>query len=600
MNEREKSIYRLFRGRLIPAVRRFAASEVGWKARMLFAALMALLLGINGLNVVNSYVGRDFMTAIAERHTAEFIRQAILYVGVFAASTIVAVISRFAEESLGLLWREWLTRRLVTLYLDHHIYYRMKESGKIDNPDQRIAEDVRACTATTISFVLMMLNGTVTILAFSGVLWSISPLLFAIAVLYAAAGSYGAILLGRPLLKLNYDQLDKEADFRAGLIHVRENAESVALLHREGRLEARLLNRLDALVANFRKIIAINRNLGFFTTGYNWLIQIIPALIVAPLFFAEKVEFGVIPQAAMAFAQLLGAFSLIVNQFQSISSFAAVVTRLDGLGSAIEQAQTEEMAATERCEHNRPMIECPICAERLKVSSALEICEQSEDIAYEGLTLLSSEDRRPLMKDLSATIPHGARLLIVGPNDAAKVALFRATAGIWSAGAGRIARPEASQLYFLPERPYLPPGTLRDVLTRTGQEQSVSDDRILDVLRELSLQPLLERIGGLEAELDWDDALSLGEQQLLAIAQLLLAAPRFAFLDRISTELNPDDVAHILKLLSKHSITYITLGRSRYGKRDTDDKLEDYDAVLELADDGSWTWRRIKAGRIVQ
>jgi putative ATP-binding cassette transporter len=189
-------------------------------------------------------------------------------------------------------------------------------------------------------------------------------------------------------------------------------------------------------------------------------------------------------------------------------------------------------------------------------------------------------------------------LLIVGPNDAAKVALFRATAGIWSAGSGLIARPEASQLYFLPERPYLPPGTLRDLLIRTGQEHLVSDQRIMDVLRELNLEPLLARIGSLEAELDWDDALSLAEQQLLAIARLLLAAPRFAFLDRISTALNPEDVAHILKLLSKHSITYLTLGRSRHGKRDTDDKLEDYDAVLELADDGSWAWRRIKAGQI--
>jgi putative ATP-binding cassette transporter len=600
MNEREKPIERLFRSRLLPAVRRFAASEVGWKAKMLFAGLIVLLLGINGLNVVNSYVGRDFMTAIAERNTREFTWQAVLYIGVFAASTIVAVISRFSEESLGLLWREWLTGRLVKLYLGHHTYYRIKERGQLDNPDQRIAEDVRACTVTAISFVLLVLNGSITILAFSGVLWSISPLLFTIAVLYAAGGSYGAIVLGRPLLKLNYDQLDKEANFRAELIHVRENAESVALLHREGRLEARLLNRLDALVANFRDIIAVNRNLGFFTTGYNWLIQIIPALVVAPMFISGKVEFGVIPQATMAFAHLLGAFSLIVNQFQSISSFAAVITRLDGLAEAIEQAQSAETAATERCEHHRPMIECPICAERLKLASALELCEESEDIAYEHVTLRSPEDGRTLVKDLSVSIPQGRRLLIVGPNDAAKVALLRATAGIWGTGAGRIARPEDRQLYFLPERPYLPPGTLRDLLVRTGQEPLISDDRIREVLAELKLESLLARIGGLEAELDWDDALSLGEQQLLAIARLLLAKPRFAFLDRISTALNPEDVAHILDLLSKQSITYLTLGRSRHGKRDTDDKLEDYDAALELAEDGTWVWRWIGAGQIVE
>lgn len=340
MNEQKKPFDRLIRGRFLRAVSSFAASEVGWKAKFMFAALVALLFGINGLNVVNSYVGRDFMTAIVDRNTAEFIWQAIIYIGVFAASTIVAVVARFIEEHLSLLWREWLSQRLVKLYLDHHTYYRMKERGALNNPDQRIADDVRAFTVTTISFVLMLLNGSITIVAFSGVLWSISAWLFAIAVLYAAVGSYWAFVLGRPLLKLNYDQLDKEASFRTELIHVRENAESVALLHHERRLDARLLNRLDELAANFRKIIGVNRNLGFFATGYNWLIQIIPALVVAPLFIHGEVEFGVIPQAAMAFAQLLGAFSLIVNQFQSISSFAAVIARLGSLGEAIEEARS--------------------------------------------------------------------------------------------------------------------------------------------------------------------------------------------------------------------------------------------------------------------
>jgi putative ATP-binding cassette transporter len=319
--------------RFVRAIRTFVASEVGWKAKGLFAGLIALLFGISGMNVVNSYVGRNFMTAIADRNKAEFIWQAGLYIGVFAASTVVAVLFRFTEERLGLLWREFLTRRIVANYLAQGTYYRLELTGEIGNPDQRIADDVRAFTVTTLSFVLMLLNSSFTVVAFSGVMWSISPLLFMVAVLYAALGSYLTIALGRPLVRLNFDQLDKEADFRSALLHVRKNAESVMLARHEGQLAARLLRRLEDLVGNFRRIISINRNLGFFTTGYNWMIQLIPALFVAPLFIAGEVEFGVITQSAMAFTMLLGAFSLIITQFQSISSFTAVVAaQLSGRG----------------------------------------------------------------------------------------------------------------------------------------------------------------------------------------------------------------------------------------------------------------------------
>jgi vitamin B12/bleomycin/antimicrobial peptide transport system ATP-binding/permease protein len=308
--------------RFVRTVRNFAQSDVGRKAKLIFAALVLLLLAANALNVANSFVGRNFMTAIADRDMPGFIRQAFTYVGVFAALTLVAVISRFGEERLGLLWRDTMTRGIVRRYLADGNY--QKVSGAVANPDQRISEDVRAFNVTSLSFTLMGLNSAFTIAAFSEVLWTISPLLFGVAVLYAAGGSLFTIVLGRPLIRLNYDQLDKEAGFRSELIHVRDNSEAIMQARYEESQTARLLSRLDDLVANFRKITSINRNVGFFTTGYNWLIQIIPALIIAPAFIEGKVEFGVITQSAMAFAALVAAFSLIVTQFQSLSSFAAV------------------------------------------------------------------------------------------------------------------------------------------------------------------------------------------------------------------------------------------------------------------------------------
>jgi putative ATP-binding cassette transporter len=442
MGQEKALIDKLTLSRLVRSVRTFAGSEVGWKAKWMFAGLFAFLFAINGLNVVNNYVGRDFITAISQRNMAEFIRQAFFYVGVFAASTLVAVLSRFTEERLGLLWRGFITRQAITVYLSQETFYRLESSGELANPDQRIADDVRTFTVTTLSFVLMLLNSSFTVVAFSGVLWTINPLLFGVAVGYAACGSLITIVFGRPLIRLNYHQLDKEADFRSGLIHVRENAESMVLARREGRLTVRLLRRLDDLLSNTRRIMAVNRNLGFFTTGYNWMIQIIPALIVAPAFINGEIEFGVITQSAAAFSMLVAAFSLIITQFQSISNFTAVVARLDSMMSAIE---------------GRP----------LTGETGIQISGEDGRVAYEHLTLLSPRDGQVLLKDLSISIPLGTRVLISGPTEAGKVALFKATAGLTASGQGRIIRPSADRMHFLAERPYVPPGTLREVLFRT-------------------------------------------------------------------------------------------------------------------------------------
>lgn len=562
-------------------LKNFTGSEVGGKAARLFTTLLLLLLGISALNVVNSYVGRDFVTSIEQRDMNGFIRLALLYLGVFTASTAVAVFYRYSEESLGLLWREWMTRDFVRQYLRHPVYYRLNdqliENGEIANPDQRIAEDIRAFTTTTLSFTLMVLNGVITVVAFAGVMWSISPLLFVVAVSYACIGSYLTIRLGRPLIGLNFNQLDKEANLRADLLHVRKHAESIALLRREGRLGARLSQRVDDFVDNFRQIILVNRHLGFFTTGYNYLIQLIPALVTAPMFIHGEVEFGVITQSAMAFTQLLGAFSLIVNQFQSISAFTAVVARLSSLMEAMDQSKSTPSGAI-------------VVRDRA----------EAEEIAFQGLTLRDPRNIDDWVRELSITVRTGQRLLVLGPSHDAKVALLRATAGIWRHGEGCIDRPEAGEAVFLPERPYMPPGKLREVLVPTRDQSRTTDRQILDILEEIGLSELMKRIGSLDAEHDWDNLLSLGEQQLLAFARLLLVKPRFVFLDRVSTALSPEDVAQMLKLLNRHGITYVTLGHSRSGRRGADDKLDDYDAVLRLDGNGGWEWSQIRDGELVK
>ena len=330
--------------RLFKAIVNFLRSSVGGKARMMLAALLILMLGINAMNVANSYVGRYFMSSIESRDTAGFVRFAWLYVAVFAGSTLAGVFFRFTEERLGLLWRDWLTHRITGIFIDQRLYLQLGGEDSVSNPDQRMTDDVRQLTTTTLSFFLMMLNATLTVISFSGVLWAISPKLFMIAVLYAVAGSGLAIWLGRPLVQLNYRQSDFEANFRAELIRTLEEGEEIAASGAETSVRERLNQHIDGLVANLKRIMAVNRNLSFFTSGYNYLIQLIPVVVVAPLFIEGRVEFGVIGQSAMAFATLLGAFSLVITQFQAISSYAAVATRLCEFVEYAERCDRERIA----------------------------------------------------------------------------------------------------------------------------------------------------------------------------------------------------------------------------------------------------------------
>lgn len=542
--------------RSLQTIQLFFSSEARWPAICWFALLLTVLLTFSGLNVVNSYVGRDFMTAISEKKWDGFIRYGLIYLVVFGLSTIMATFSRFSEERLRLLWRAWLTKLLIDLYMSRDRFYRLKALEELDNPDERITEDVKSYTQTTLSFFLMTLNAAITSLAFLGVLWSITPWLVLVALIYAAAGSAMTILLGRPLVRLDNLQLQKEADLRYHLIQTRETAEAIATMGAARTARECLRARLDAVVKNNKRIIAVSRNLGLFTNGYNYLIQIIPIVIVAPMYMQGRVEFGVVTQSAMAFSTFLSGFSLIVTQFETLSTFAAVTTRLDTIGQALEQSRTP-------------------------TDSPIQVSHDDDRVAYQGLSLWSRHERRPLIDDLTLEVAHGGNLLIAGPDIAAEEALFMATAGFWEQGRGRIVRPGPDGMYFVPTQPLTVRCTVRSQLTASSPDRRFSDDEIDAVLEEVGLASAVRRVGGLDADVHSPSVFSPAEQRLLTFCRVLLARPRFVFLDRLGSVLNQQQVETAYRLLKESAISYISIGDRHH--------LDAFhDRVLEVRGEGRW------------
>jgi len=346
-------------------------------------------------------------------------------------------------------------------------------------------------------------------------------------------------------------------------VHLRQNAESVVILHREAYFGARLQRLIGGFTGNLKRIIAVNRNLSFFTTGYNYLIQIVPVLIVGPLFIHGNVEFGVIPQATMAFAHVVGAFSLVVNQFPSISSYAAVLARLSAFMDTAE-------------------------AIGARGPSGIDVAEGDEGrLAMEGLTLRTPQDGSVIVRNLSVEVLAGGRLLFTANDDLVLAALQRVIVGIWDSGEGRIVRPRLDDVLILPDRAYVAPGTVRELVVGIDPARPVSDEHIWETLRLLNVDSAVSRAGGLDSARDWREILSADEQLLLGVARLLLATPRFAVLGPLVPSLGVEQATRVLAALAERCVGYVLLGDRELGRELGSAVV---DAVVDIAADGTWTY----------
>ncbi len=530
-------------------------------ARGVMALLLLLLFSFTALNVVLNFVGRDFMTALAEKNLPAFNKNLLIYLGVFIVATPVSVFYSFVRKHLGINWRLWLTNHFLGRYFQNRAYYRINDDKSIDNPDQRISQDISSFTVTSLGFLSILFFSLVQLFSFVGILWSISVTLVLVLVAYAFIGTLVTMFFGKKLINLNFQQLRREADLRYGLVHVRDNAESIAFYRGEEREEGQVKQRLSAAIGNLRFLIGWERNLEFFTKGYEYIILILPIVVMAPMYFAGEIKFGVVTQAEGAFIQVLSALSVIVTQFEQLSNFVAGITRLETFSTALEPDSREKAA-------ERPRIES---------------VEESR-LALEHVTLKTPDDLQTLVRDVSAEAPAGKGLLITGASGVGKSSLLRAVAGLWHAGEGRIARPSLKEMLFLPQRPYMVLGSLREQLLYPQADREISDTELRAILERVNLADLPERVGGFDAVLDWGHLLSLGEQQRLAFARLLLAKPGYAILDEATSALDGPNETQLYRELQTGGTTYISVGHRP-------SLLAFHERVLELQGEGNWRLR---------
>ncbi len=541
----------------------FFTSERRRKARVYLAALLSLALSVGAVQIWMSYAGRDFMTAITEKDKPAYWIALGWYLVTFGLAIPIGVYYRWVEERLALLWREWMAQHLVKRYFNNRAYFRLRGLDAIDNPDQRISEDVRNFTISSLSFLLIALNSFITFVSFIFVLWGISWLLVVVLMAYAIVGTSISILIGRKLVPLHYRQYGKEADFRYGLVRVRDNAESIAFYRGEKREHLDLYHRLSAAVRNMRRIITYNRNLGFFTNSYNYLALVLPVMIVAPMYMRGEVQFGVVTQAAGAFSAVLSAASLIITQFSGLSAYLAGVQRLGTLWDQLDEHDAEE--------------------ERIDFETTHVSEENSRVVRLDKLSICTPGVGKILVRELTFQLKQNQSMIIMGPSGSGKSSVLRTIAGLWSGASGHLERPAANQLMFLPQRPYMIDGSLREQLLYPYPDRGATDERILEVVDMVNLSEVLLRVDNdLDRMVDWNNTLSLGEQQRVAFARLFLRNPRFAFLDEATSALDEDNQTELYELIRNSGIGYISVGH-----RTT--LVQFHERILMLDHSGSWT-----------
>jgi len=551
--------------------RGYWVSEEKWRAGLLLGVIVSLNLGHVYILVLLNEWNNTFYNTLQNYDKDGFISAIGTFSILATCYIIVAVYELYMQQLLEIKWRRWLTQQYLQSWLHQRSYYQMQLlDNSTDNPDQRISEDVRSFVNLALRLSLGLLKATVTLCSFVVILWNLSgsfsiPIgdneiaipgyMVWIAIIYAAVGTWLTTKIGHPLVGLNFSQQRYEADFRFSLVRLRENSESIALYGGEKQEQHNLLNRFHMVVTNFRQLMLRQKKLTWFTSGYGQIAIIFPLIVAAPRYFSKEIPLGGLIQTSSAFGRVQDALSFFVESYSLFAEWQAVIQRLIGFENSIKMAKSISEEVSIQVNHSD---------------------KSSIDVSQLSINLPNGE---LLLKNLNLTISQGDSLLMIGPSGCGKSTLMRTLAGIWPFGQGSITIPNGQSLLFLPQKSYLPLGTLRDCMLYPYKLGFKADDYIRSIMKLCKLGELVDKLDNIE---DWSHILSLGEQQKIAFVRAILQEPNWLFLDEATSAIDEYTERELYKLVGELKNTAII----SVGHRST---LVDYHKrklVIDVA--GNW------------